>query len=94
MMDEGQSQKAAGAAAAEAAEKKSAMGKRDAEIYVALGMFIVFVGIPVLIGTYWAAQTNRHAAVVNLVCSIVLLGIGVAAIAYGRFLLSRMKKQK
>ncbi len=92
MLDESQSQQASKESAA--AEKKGAMGKRDAEIYVALGCFIVFVGIPVLAGTYWAAQTNPRAAVVNLVCSLVLLGMGVASIVYGRILLSGMKKRQ
>ncbi len=69
------------------------MEKRDGETYVALGLFIVAVGIPVVIGTYFAAQTNMRAAIVNVVCAGVLLLIGVAAIAYGRILLSRNKRR-
>ncbi len=67
------------------------MEKRDGETYIALGLFIVAVGIPVLAGTYFAAQTNVRAAVVNVVCAVVLLLIGVAAIGYGRLLLTRNK---
>ena len=67
------------------------MEKRDGETYVALGLFIVAVGIPVMAGTYFAAQTNTRAAVVNVVCAIVLLLIGFVAIGYGRRLLKRNK---
>ncbi len=69
------------------------MEKRDGETYIALGLFIVAVALPVMAGTYWAAQTNIRAAVVNVVCSGVLLLIGVAAIVYGRVLLARNKKR-
>ncbi|MBX7258423.1 MAG: hypothetical protein K1Y02_18820 [Candidatus Hydrogenedentes bacterium] len=69
------------------------MMRRDGEIYVALGCFIVFVGIPVLAGTYFAyAEGHPRAAVVNLVCSLVLLLIGVASIVYGRLVLARHKR--
>ncbi len=67
------------------------MEKRDGETYVALGLFIVAVGVPVLAGTYFAAQTNVRAATVNVVCAIVLLMIGLGSVAYGRLLLSRNK---
>ena len=69
------------------------MEKRDGETYIALGLFIVTVGIPVVAGTYWAAQTNVRAAVVNLVCAGVLIVIGVASIGYGRLLLARNKRR-
>lgn len=67
--------------------------RRDGEIYVALGCFIVFVGLPVLAGTYFAyAEGHVRAAVVNLICSLVLLLIGVASILYGRLVLSRHRR--
>jgi len=69
------------------------MEKRDGETYVALGLFIVAVGIPVAVGTYFAAQTNMRAAFVNLVCAIVLLLIGGGSIFYGRLLLARNEKR-
>ena len=69
------------------------MEKRDGETYIALGLFIVAVGLPVMAGTYWAAQTNVPAAIVNVVCASVLLAIGVAAIVYGRVLLVRNKNR-
>ena len=65
------------------------MEKRDGETYIALGLFIVAVGVPVLAGTYFAAQTNVRAAIVNVVCAVVLLMIGGVAIGYGRLLLAR-----
>ena len=67
--------------------------KRDGETYIALGLFIVAVGLPVVAGTYWAYQTNVRAAVVNVVCAGVLLLIGVASIVYGRVLLARNKRR-
>lgn len=67
------------------------MEKRDGETYIALGLFIVAVGLPVMAGTYFAAQTNTRAAVVNVVCATVLLLIGFGAIIYGRLLLGRNK---
>ena len=70
------------------------MEKRDGETYIALGIFIVAVGLPVEAGTYWAAQTNVRAAIVNVVCATVLLLIGVAAIVYGRVLLARNKRRE
>jgi hypothetical protein len=67
------------------------MEKRDGETYIALGLFILAVGIPVMAGTWFAAQTNTRAAVVNVVCATVLLLIGLVAILYGRRLLTRNK---
>jgi len=69
------------------------MEKRDGETYIALGLFIVAVGTPVVAGTYWAAQTNIRAAIVNIVCAAGLLAIGFASIIYGRVLLARNKRR-
>lgn len=69
------------------------MEKRDGETYVALGLFIVAVGLPVAAGTYFAAQTNMRAALVNIVCAGALLLIGGAAILYGRMLLARNERR-
>lgn len=42
------------------------MQKRDAETYIALGLFILAVGIPVALGTYWAfAPTTSVGLVVS-----------------------------
>lgn len=73
------------------AESDRKMGQRDGEIYKALGYFILAVGTPVLIGTYFAAQTNTRAAAVNFVCSVVLLSIGIASWVYGGVVLGRHK---
>ncbi|MBI4556987.1 MAG: hypothetical protein HY706_05330 [Candidatus Hydrogenedentes bacterium] len=67
--------------------------QRDGETYIALGIFIDAVGLPVLIGTYWAYQTSVRAAIVNGVCGMVLVLVGVAAMLYGRLLLARSKKK-
>ena len=69
------------------------MEKRDGETYIALGLFIVAVGLPVMAGTYWAAKVDVPAAIVNGVCAGVLLLIGAAAITYGRVLLARNKRR-
>lgn len=56
--------------------------KRDGETYIAVGLFLVALGIPVLAGTIWALSQPR-AAVVNAICGVALLAIGGAAIGYG-----------
>ena len=78
-------------AAATKAEAAQKMGQRDGEIYKALGYFIIAVGIPVLIGTYFAAQVNMRAATVNAVCSLTLLTIGAISWIYGGVVLARHK---
>ncbi|HUW62090.1 MAG TPA: PASTA domain-containing protein [Candidatus Bathyarchaeia archaeon] len=40
------------------------MEKRDGETYIALGIFIMAVGLPVLLGTYWAYQAMAPGHVV------------------------------
>lgn len=67
--------------------------KRDGETYIAVGIFVVAVGLPVLAGTYWAAMKSPHAAIVNGICGGVLVAIGVTAIVYGRLLLRRSRRQ-
>ena len=72
------------------AEEVSAteMMKRDGETYMAVGLFIVALAIPVLIGTYWAME-RPHAAVVNAVCGATLAVVGGGAVAYGWKLFKR-----
>lgn len=64
------------------------MMKRDGETYIAVGLFIVALSIPVLIGTIWAME-RPHAAVVNAVCGVVLAVVGGGSIAYGWMLYKR-----
>jgi len=56
--------------------------KRDGETNMAVGLFLFVLGIPVLIGTFWALD-RPHAAFVNAVCGGVLILIGAGVIAYG-----------
>lgn len=79
--------------AAECAER---MERRDGELYIALGFFIGIVGLPVLLGTYFAAQEpgRMHAAIVNATCGIVLLLIAAASALYGKFILKRQKNRQ
>ncbi len=51
-----------------------AHAKRDAETLIALGMFMVVLSIPVLIGTIYAETT--YAKVVNVVSALILMAIG------------------
>lgn len=76
-----------------AAETAERMEKRDGELYRVLGLFIGLVGLPVLIGTYWAAQTNKHAAIVNAVCGATLVLIAAASFVYGQIILARNKRR-
>ena len=55
--------------------------KRDAETQMVLGAFIVYITIPVLIGTYWAE--TFHARVVNVVAGLVLGALGAAMALLG-----------
>lgn len=66
--------------------------KRDGETYIAIGIFIAAVGLPVLVGTYWALAST-HAAVVNAVCGATLLLTGAASIAYGLLVLRRHRRE-
>lgn len=55
--------------------------RRDAETQMALGAFVSFISIFVLIGTFWADDTK--AIVVNMIAGSVLLGIGVVMALLG-----------
>jgi hypothetical protein len=55
--------------------------KRDAETQKVLGIFITYISIPVLIGTYWAE--NARAMIVNATAGLVLLAIGVGMAVWG-----------
>ena len=56
--------------------------KRDAETQTAVGLFVSYISIPVIIGTFWAQSVR--AMVVEAVAGLVLLGIGIAIIVWGR----------
>jgi hypothetical protein len=64
------------------------MLKRDGETSMAVGLFVLAVGLPVLIGTLWALD-NPRAAVVNAVCGAALIAIGGGATWYGWGLFKR-----
>lgn len=60
------------------------LARRDSELYFALGIFIVALGLPVVWGTIYSIQLgNIRAGIVNLVSGLVMVAIGVASIAYG-----------
>lgn len=56
--------------------------KRDGETYIAVGLFLVALGIPVMVATYWALSHPR-AAVVNIICGVALFAVGMGGIVYG-----------
>ncbi|MGC8737274.1 MAG: hypothetical protein ACP5UA_01360 [Candidatus Hydrogenedens sp.] len=57
---------------------------RDAELYIVMGIFVVALGLPVILGTYFSMQaSNYRPAVVNFICGVVMTGIGIASILYG-----------
>ncbi|MDX9975945.1 MAG: YtpI family protein [FCB group bacterium] len=62
-------------------DRKLELHKRDAETQIALGLFIVIIAIPVLIGTIYAVRP--HAQVVNMIAGGVLLAIGAGLAWFG-----------
>lgn len=70
---------------------KNDMVKRDGETGMAVGLFILALAFPVLIGTLYGLDRPR-AAVVNFVCGLVLLAIGAGATGYGWILFKRARK--
>lgn len=56
--------------------------QRDAETQTALGIFVIVISLPVLVGTFWAVRP--HAMAVNVIAGFVLLGVGVALVVWGR----------
>ena len=62
--------------------------ERSASRDLAVGLFVLAIGLPVLIGTIWALD-NPRAAVVNAICGVVLLAIGAGATWYGWGLFKR-----
>lgn len=58
------------------------MDKRDGETNIAVGLFLFVLGIPVLLGTFWALD-RPHAAFVNAVCGGVLLLLGACVVFHG-----------
>ena len=56
--------------------------QRDREVLTALGIFLVVLSIPVLIGTFF--EEGLIPSIVNVVAGVVLLGIGAAMVWRGR----------
>ncbi len=68
------------------------LAQRDSELYFALGIFIVALALPVVLGTYYAYQGgNIRPAVVNFISGLVMLGIGSASIVYGWIIRKRIR---
>jgi putative Ca2+/H+ antiporter (TMEM165/GDT1 family) len=56
--------------------------KRDAETQTAIGLFVTYISLPVIAGTFWAQTV--HAKAVEIIAGLVLLSIGIAIIVWGR----------
>lgn len=56
--------------------------QRDREVLTALGIFLVVLSIPVLIGTFF--EEGLVPSIVNVIAGVVLLGIGGAMVWRGR----------
>jgi len=67
--------------------------KRDGETYFAIGLYIFVIGLPVVGGTYFSLW-NPHAAVVNFIAGMTLVGGGVLGMYYGRLLQRRSADKK
>ena len=70
---------------------KNEMLKRDGETGMAVGLFVLALGLPVLFGTLWSLD-NPRAAVVNAICGLVLTLVGAGATAYGWKLFKQARK--
>lgn len=70
---------------------KNELLKRDGETSMAVGLFVLALGLPVLIGTLWTLD-NPRAAFVNAICGLVLLLIGGCATFYGWTMFARARK--
>ncbi len=68
---------------------------RDAELYVVLGSFLVALGLPVILGTWFAITGGRiPAAVVNAVAGLSLLAMGAGSIFYGLAIKKGLRKRQ
>ncbi|HOV61416.1 MAG TPA: hypothetical protein PK349_10180 [Candidatus Hydrogenedentes bacterium] len=68
------------------AEKRTAQSlkARDAELYILLGGFLLCLGLPVILGTWYAMAAGRtHGAVINLIAGVVLSAWGITGMVYG-----------
>lgn len=64
--------------------------RRDAESLLMKGAFFTFLGVPVLIGTFWAKTS--HAATVNVGAGVLLLIVGLGFIMKGFRIRSVLKQ--
>ena len=62
-------------------QEPSPFARRDAETLLMLGGFMAILGLPVLVGTFWAG--SGFAMGVNALSGLVLLGIGLGVILRG-----------
>ena len=69
-------------------EQKNTHTQRDGETLFVLGLFLVVLGMPVILGSLWA-----DTSVQKLVCAIsgvILCAIGTAFVVHGKKVLKRL----
>jgi len=66
--------------------------QRDAETQTALGLFVIMISLPVLVGTFWAVRP--HAMVVNAIAGFILLGVGIGMVTWGRKTAKKVQKDQ
>jgi hypothetical protein len=63
--------------------------RRDAETLIALGLFMVTMSLPVMVGTIWAGHGYSQA--VNFISGLVLFAVGAGMTGKGWRDLRRLK---
>ena len=69
-------------------EQKDTHTQRDGETLLALGIFLVVLGLPVMVGTLWADTSIQR--IVCALAGIVIFGIGAAMAFHGKRVLKRL----
>ena len=57
--------------------------KRDAEILQMLGIFLIVLAVPVLIGTFWAEGSFER--IINVAAGLIIGAIGTGMVLRGRW---------
>lgn len=69
-------------------DQENAHSRRDGETLFVLGVFLVVLGLPVILGSWWAEKAIQMW--VCLISGFILAGIGGAFVYYGKKALKRL----
>lgn len=64
--------------------------KRDAETLTFLGAFLMILGVPVMIGTFWAGEDSFY-HLVNFTAGLIIFAIGAGFLWRGRLYAKEQK---